>query len=70
MDWSLSQWATRSLKIGDLTELATIAAGAASPKATALQRLMERRFVVRRRNGRLDLTVRGRVALAVKRSRH
>jgi len=64
----LSHWSTRKLRSGDLTALATIAHG--STAATeCIERLARRRFVAKKPDGRIVVTLRGHVALMIKRAR-
>jgi len=67
---SLRRWATAKLQPGDLTALASIAEGSEKPKETSVKRLLRRRFVSQRRNGRIAPTVRGRVVLMIRRSNY
>jgi hypothetical protein len=56
-------WATRNLRRGDLTALATLARAGTSPDHDQWQRLEFRGFVRAKTNGRASVTAWGRLAL-------
>lgn len=60
------EWATRKLHAGDLTALAAISGGL-NVDETRLKRLQRRGFLSPRHDGRVAVTVRGHMALAIKR---
>jgi hypothetical protein len=60
-------WATRGLRAGDLTALAGIASGRRLPDGEPTERLRERRFVRERADTSIVITLRGRLALIIKR---
>jgi hypothetical protein len=66
MTENLQAWTMRKLRYGDLTALSSIAHGA-KPEDERIRRLSRRGFVVSRRNGRLAVTGRGRIALMIRR---
>jgi hypothetical protein len=59
------EWATRSLRSGDLGALAAVADGFRAEEAR-LNRLSRRGFVAQRNNGRITVTPRGRMALFIR----
>jgi hypothetical protein len=63
----LRDWATDDLQTGDLTALGAIASRRTQPKDDTLRRLFDRRFVSVR-GGKINLTLRGQVALMIRRS--
>jgi len=60
-------WATRALQSGDLTALAAIASGRGSHDGGPSERLRQRRFVRERADKSVVITLRGRLALLIKR---
>jgi hypothetical protein len=60
-------WATQGLRSGDLTALAGIASGRRLPDGEPIERLRERRFVGVRADQSAVITLRGRLALLIKR---
>jgi hypothetical protein len=63
----LWQWATDDLQTGDLTALGAIASRRTQPKDETLRRLFNRRFVSVR-GSKINVTLRGHVALMIRRS--
>jgi hypothetical protein len=63
----LKEWATDELQTGDLKALGAIASRRTQPKDEILRRLFNRHFVSIR-GGKIDVTLRGRVALIIRRS--
>jgi len=63
----IRKWATRNLRAGDLTALSAIRNGSSIPEKDRVDRLMRRRFVAKKTDGRLAITLAGRAALVVKR---
>jgi hypothetical protein len=63
----LRDWAAHELQTGDLTALGAIASDRTKPKDETLRRLFKRRFVSVR-GGEIDVTLRGRVAVMIRRS--
>jgi len=64
----IRRWSTRKLRSGDLTALAAIADGSAAV-AECVDRLARRRFVAKKPDGRIVVTLRGHMALVIKRAR-
>lgn len=64
----LKRWATRHLRSGDLSALAALARTGAKPHNVSLQRLSRRRFVATVPGGITGVTLRGQVALLVRRA--
>ena len=62
----MMKWATRKLRPGDLTTLSAIARSSFITSPERIARLRRRHFVEQRRDGRLAITVPGRLALLVK----
>jgi hypothetical protein len=63
----LTRWVTLDLRHGDLTALAEIAKGWREPTDSRVARLKRRQFVAVGRDGRIRVTVRGQIALLVRR---
>jgi hypothetical protein len=63
----LKEWATDELQTGDLTALGAIASRRMQPKDDTLRRLFKRHFVSVR-GDKINLTLRGHVALMIRRS--
>ena len=61
-------WATRKLRSGDLSALAQVANGGQKPKGISVERLSQRRFVAVRPSGEVAVTLRGHVALMIRRA--
>lgn len=61
-------WATYKLKPGDLTALVSIASRRVRADEARLARLRRRGFVTERSDGSVAVTIRGRLAIAIKRS--
>jgi hypothetical protein len=61
-------WATRKLRSGDLTALAQVASGEQKPREVSVGRLSQRRFVAVRPSGEVSVTLRGHVALMIRRA--
>jgi hypothetical protein len=59
---------TLDLRLGDLTALAAIAEGWEQPTDSRITRLKRRQFVSAGRDGRIRVTLRGRIALMVRRA--
>jgi hypothetical protein len=64
----LTRWVTFALRHGDLTELAEIARGWYEPNESQMTRLKRRQFVSVGRDGRVRVTLRGHMALMVRRA--
>jgi hypothetical protein len=64
-----NQWARKELERGDLGTLSEVAKGRllGSPNPDRIARLNRRGFVVKNSNDRLSVTLKGRVALWVRR---
>ena len=62
---SVREWATHSLRRGDLTALASVARGS-KPEEDRLSRLERRRFIKAKANGAPVVTARGRMALVLR----
>ncbi len=62
------RWATQGLRTGDLTALFALAQAGTEPNDGATERLERRGFIKRDRDGRISLTLRGRVAVMIRRS--
>jgi len=62
----MRDWATRRLRYGDLTALGTVRKGTASIPQERLERLTKRGFVARKADGKLVVTIPGRLALLVR----
>ena len=60
-------WATRGLRSGDLTALASVAYGARPSDGELVGRLEQRSFARKRRDGSIGITLHGRLALLIKR---
>jgi hypothetical protein len=60
-------WATRGLQSGDLTALAGTASGRRASFGGPTERLLQRRFVRERHDKSVVITLRGRLALLIKR---
>jgi hypothetical protein len=58
---------TLDLRLGDLTALAAIAKGWDEPTDSRITRLKRRQFVSAGRDGRVRVTLRGHMALVVRR---
>jgi len=68
MAFGLRRWAGRKLHRGDLTMLAAIAHGnATAPQQNSIDRLAQRHFVVQKSDGQFAVTLRGHMALIVRR---
>ena len=63
----LREWATDDLQTGDLTALGAVASRRTQPKDDTLRRLFNRHFVSVR-GGQINVTLRGQVALMIRRS--
>jgi hypothetical protein len=63
----LKEWATDELQTGDLKALGAIASRRTQPKDDTLRRLFNRHFVSIR-GGKINVTLRGHVALMIRRS--
>ncbi len=63
----IRKWATRNLRAGDLTALSAILNGSSIPEKDRVERLARRRFIAKKNDGRLAITLAGRVALVVRR---
>jgi hypothetical protein len=59
---------TLDLRLGDLTALAQIGKGWEQPTDSRVARLKRRQFVSVGRDGRIRVTLRGRIALMVRRA--
>lgn len=62
----IRRWATRSLRTGDLTALSKIAKGSSVDDPNRIDRLRKRGFVTAKIDGRPEITLPGRLALAAK----
>ena len=62
----MREWATRKLRYGDLTALGTIRRGGEHVPEDRLCRLSKRGFITKRGNGKVVVTIPGRLALLVK----
>ncbi len=62
------RWATHGLRTGDLTALFTLAQAGAQPNDGCAERLERRGFIRRDANGQVTLTLRGRLAVMIRRS--
>ena len=65
---SAKSWATYGLQDGDLTALASIAAATGRQDESRVTRLKRRGFAVERKDKSIAVTLRGRLALLVKRT--
>lgn len=65
---SFRRWATRGLRAGDLTALAAFTHGGTAPNNGCADRLHRRGFIRRDASGRVAVTLRGRLALKIRRS--
>jgi hypothetical protein len=61
-------WATRKLRSGDLSALAQVANGGQKPREVSVERLSLRRFVAVQPSGEVSVTLRGHVALMIRRA--
>jgi hypothetical protein len=61
------EWATHKLRPGDLTALAALAGGSKDVDEDRIKRLHKRRFIIERGAGAVAVTLRGRVALMIRR---
>jgi hypothetical protein len=66
----LRRWATHQLRSGDLRALDELARHAEKPNDHCIERLSQRRFISVGPDGEISLTLRGRLALKVRRSMH
>lgn len=62
----MREWATRKLRYGDLTALSVARKGSGRIEADRLERLANRGFIVKKNNGKIVVTIPGRVALLVR----
>ena len=62
----MREWATRKLRYGDLTALGTVKRGVDGVPEERLGRLERRGFIAKRGNGRIVVTLPGRIALLVR----
>ena len=62
-----SQWARKELERGDLNVVSELAKGWNTPSPGRLARLGHRGFVIRRENEKLSVSLKGRLALWVRR---
>ena len=63
----MREWATRRLRYGDLTALGTVGKGFGKIDEDRLKRLEKRGFIAKKADGKIAVTIPGRVALLVRR---
>jgi hypothetical protein len=62
-----SDWARKELERGDLSTLSELAKGWGDPNPAQIERLNRRGFVAKKENQKLQVTLKGRLALWVRR---
>ena len=62
-----SDWARKELERGDLSTLSELAKGWGDPNPGRVERLNRRGFVAKKENQKLQVTLKGRLALWVRR---
>ncbi len=62
----MREWATRKLRYGDLTALEAVRKGVEHIDENRIDRLAKRRFIAKRGDGKVVVTIPGHVALLVR----